>query len=70
MESYLCVGGNHDGLNYLASAATPERLQMQVGITGKEVYKSMTLSLGDVSVTVYIHESLAPAQALNLLVEY
>jgi hypothetical protein len=70
MESYLCVGGNHDGLNYPASAATPERLQMQVGITGKEVYKSMTLSLGDVSVTVYIHESLAPAQALNLLVEY
>jgi hypothetical protein len=44
---------------------------MPVGISGgKETYIRETLSLGDVSITVYRHESMTREQALNLLVEY
>jgi hypothetical protein len=34
------------------------------------MYIRETLALGDVSITAYIHESLTPEQALNLLVEH
>jgi hypothetical protein len=36
----------------------------------KETYTRSTLSVGDVSITIYIHESLTPEQALNRLVEH
>jgi hypothetical protein len=69
-QPYLFIGGNHDGLNYPAASTAPERLQMQVGVAEQETYNRSTLSVGDVSIVAYIHESLTPEQALNLLVEY
>ena len=36
----------------------------------KKIYIRSTLALGDVSITIYIHESLTPEQALNHLVEH
>jgi hypothetical protein len=41
-----------------------------VGVTDKETYNRSTLTVGDVSDTIYIHESLTQQQALNLLVGY
>jgi len=41
-----------------------------VGVTDKETYIRETLAVGDVSTTVYIHESLTPEQALNRLVAH
>lgn len=70
MESYIFIGGGDDGLNYPAAAAAPERLQMPSGITSRETYTRLALSFGDVSTMVYVHESLTPEQALNLLVEH
>jgi hypothetical protein len=69
MQSYLCIGGNHDGLNYPAHADA-ETVQWPVGATDKEIYTRSTLSVGDVSIMIYIHESLTPEQALNRLVEH
>lgn len=40
-----------------------------VGATDKETYRLFTLTLGDMAVTIYIHESLTPEQALKRLVE-
>jgi hypothetical protein len=61
MQSYLCIGGDHDGLNYPAHADA-ETIEWPVCITGRETYKRLTLSLGDVSTTIYIHESLRPEE--------
>ena len=69
MQSYLCVGGDHDGLNYPAHADA-ETAQWPVGVTGRETYIRFTLAVGDVSTTVYVHASMTPEQALNRLVEH
>jgi hypothetical protein len=69
MENYLCIGGNHDGLDYPAHAAG-ETVTIPLGVTGRETYNRSTLAVGDVSTTVYIHESMTPEQALNRLVEH
>ena len=63
------VGSKHDGLNYPAHDDA-ETVQMPVGVTGKETYHRETLSVGDVSTVVYIHDSLSPREVLNLLVEH
>jgi hypothetical protein len=59
---YLCIGGNHDGLNHPAHA-NAETIQWPVGVTDKETYHRVSLSVGDVAVTIYIHESMTPEQA-------
>ena len=69
MQSYLCIGGNHDGLNYPAHP-DEETIQWPVGVTGRETYIRETLSLGDAAITVYVHQSLTPEQALNRMVEH
>ena len=69
MQPYLFIGGNWDGLN-VPMAPDVDAVQMPVGVTGKETYHRSTLSVGDVSTTVYLHESLTPEQALNRLVEH
>jgi len=69
MQSYLCIGGNHDGLTHPIQDGA-ESLQWPVGITGRETYNRVALSLGDVSVTIYLHSSLTPEQALDRLVVY
>jgi len=67
MQPYLHIGGNEDGLSHPVpnDAETVER---RVGITGKETYNRETLSVGDVSTMLYVHESLTAGQAFNLLV--
>jgi hypothetical protein len=67
LESYLCIGGNHDSLDCPAHAAT-ETIQIPVGVTGREKYIRETLSVGGASVTIYRHESLPPEEVLNRLV--
>ena len=69
MQSYLCIGGNHDSLNYPAHADA-ETIQWPLAVTGREIYIRETLALGDVSITVYRHETLTPEQALNRLGHY
>jgi hypothetical protein len=69
MQSYLFIGGDRDSLSFPLADDT-ETVQLPIAITGKETYTRATLSLGDVSITVYIHESLTLAQALDLLVKH
>jgi len=38
-------------------------------ITNKETYHRSTLTLGNVSITIYFHESLTDAQAIDALVK-
>src|SRR5262245_49491354 len=56
-ELTLHIGGGKGGLSFPATDDA-ETLEWQVGITNKETYNHLTLSLGDASITVYIHESL------------
>ena len=69
MQTYLFIGGPHDGLNFPVTDDI-ESVKLPVAVTGKETNARSTLSVGDVSATNYIHESLTPEQALNLLVEH
>jgi len=69
MRHCLHIGGGKDSLSYPA-AEDAETLTWLVGVTGKETYNRSTLSVGDVSVTIYIHESLTQEQALSRLVEH
>jgi len=69
MQGCLCVGGIHDGLKYPAHADA-ETIYLSVGVIGREEYNRSALSVGDVSVTVYLHKSLTPEQALKRLVEH
>jgi hypothetical protein len=70
MQSYLCIGGNHDGLNYPAHDAG-ETVTWPVGVSGRrETYIRETLSAGDVSTVVYRHESLTSEQVLDLLIDF
>jgi hypothetical protein len=62
MQTYLFIGGNQNGLK-IPAAGRPEYVQP----TGREIYLRETLTLGSVSTTVYVHESLTQAQALELL---
>jgi hypothetical protein len=69
MQSYLCIGGNHDGLNYPAHADA-ETVQWPVGVTDKVTYTRSTLSVGDVSIMIYIHESLTPEEVVSRMIEH
>ena len=68
MQHYLHVSGGKDSLSFPAPDDA-ESMQWQLGLTDKETYTRSTLTIGDVSVTVYIHESLTPEQTLKRLVE-
>ena len=67
MQCYLFFGGNQDSLNIPAPEGA-ESVQLPPGVTDKETYIRSTLSLGDVSVTIYIHESLTSEEVINRLV--
>jgi hypothetical protein len=69
MQNYLRIGGGKDGLSYPA-ADDAETVEWPVAITDRETYTRSTLSVGDVSVTIYIHESLTPEQAFNRIIEH
>jgi hypothetical protein len=67
MQSYLFIGGNHDGLSMPVVPAL-DIVQLPVSVVYRERYTRSTLSVGDVSITIYIHESLTPEEVLNRLV--
>jgi hypothetical protein len=69
MQAYVFIGGGKDGLNIPAPDGA-ETVHLPVGVMDKESYARATLTVDDVSATIYIHESLTPEQALNRLVEY
>jgi len=69
MENYLHIGGDKDGLSYPA-ADDAETAQCPVGVKGQESYTRSTLSLGGVSIVVYVHESLTVEQAVDRLVAH
>ena len=68
MQPCLLIGGSHDSISYPAHADA-ETIYLPVGVTCREEYNRSALSVGDVSITVYLHKSLTPQQALKLLVE-
>jgi hypothetical protein len=47
-----------------------QSLQWQLGLTNKETYHRSTPAVGDVSITIYIHESLTPTEALSRVIEH
>jgi hypothetical protein len=69
MQSYLHIGGDKDDLSFPA-ADDAETLQWPSGLTDKETYVRSTLAVGDVSDTIFIHESLTQQQAFNVRVGY
>jgi len=69
MQPYLFIGGNDDGLTNPAPDDA-ETLQWPSGPTGRETYHRSTLTVEDASVTIYIHESLTPAQVLERLMDF
>jgi len=68
-ESYLCVGGNNDGLDYPAHACA-ETVQLPVSVTDQETYILDSLSVGDEAVTIFRHESLTRTQVIALLIKH
>ena len=69
MQSYLFIGGRQDGRTNPLQPGQ-ESVEMPMGITDKETYLRDTLSVGDVYITIYRHESLTSEQVLNRVVEY
>jgi hypothetical protein len=69
MQNYLFIGGGKDGLN-IPVANNAESIQLPVGITDEETYIRSTLAVGDVSITIYIHESLTPERFLDRIVTH
>jgi hypothetical protein len=69
MQHYLHIGGDKDSLSFPVPDGA-ETVQWPVGVTDKETYNRSTLSVRDVSITIYIHESLTPEQALYRVVEH
>jgi len=67
MQSYLIIGGSWDSLN-VPAPDEPELYELPSGVTDKETYTRSTLSVGDASIVVYIHESLTPDEVINRLV--
>ena len=55
LQSYLFIGGPHDGLNFPVTDDV-ESVKLPVAVTDKATYVRSTLSVGDVSITIYIHE--------------
>jgi len=68
MQSYLFIGGGQDSLN-VPVPPDLDTVQLPAGVTGKETYIRETLTVGDVFITIYRHESLTSEQVLNRLVE-
>jgi hypothetical protein len=63
MPNYLHVGGANDGLTILV-------VDDAESAAGFDLYIRDSLNVGDVSITIYRHESLTPEEVLNRLVEH
>jgi len=69
MQSYLFIGGAHDGLNFPVTDDI-ESVKLPARIIEKDNYIRDSLSVSDASITFYRHESLTPERVLDLLVEH
>lgn len=69
MQNYLFIGGNHDGLN-IPVADGMDAVELPKAGAGEHAYIRDRLSVGNVPVTIYRHESLTRRQVLNQVVEY
>ena len=69
MQHYLHIGVGKDSLSYPVPDGA-KTVTWPVCVTDKETYTRSTLSVGDASVTIYIHESLTPEMVINPLVEH
>jgi len=68
MQSYLRIGGAYDSLTHPVPDDA-ETIQWPVRIIDKETYHRATLSVEDLSITIYIQDSLTPRQAIDALVK-
>jgi hypothetical protein len=69
MQSYLFIGGAHDGLSFPV-ADDADFVQWPVGAAESEVYARESLSLGDAFIDIFRYKSLTPEQVLERLVTY
>jgi len=69
MQSYLFVGGIHDGLNSPVADGQNEA-RIPVGVSSYELYVRDSLSVGNASVAFFRHGSVTPAQVLDRIVAY
>lgn len=69
MQSYLFIGGAHDGLS-LPVTGDADFVRSPVGATDSEVYARESFSVGDAFIDIFRHESLTPEEVLNRLVEH
>jgi hypothetical protein len=69
MQTYLFIGGAHDGLN-MPVAEGLDALRLPVCVTDRETYIRSTLIVGVASVTFYKHEDLTPKHVLDCLVKH
>ena len=69
MQSYLFIGGAHDGMSFPVTDDI-DSVKLPPGVIGSRVYIRDKLGVGDAAITIYRHESLAPEQVLNRLVEH
>ena len=69
MRPYLFIGDPDDGLTHPAPVDA-ETLHWPSRIASRTTYHRLTLSLGYASIGIYVHESLTPTQALELLADF
>jgi hypothetical protein len=69
MQSYLFIGGAHDGLS-LPVADDADFVQWPTGAKESEVYARESLSLGDAFIDIFRYKSLTPEQVLERFVAY
>jgi hypothetical protein len=69
MQSYLFIGGPHDGLSFPV-VDDIESVKLPIAVTDGKIYIRETLAVGGVSITIYRHKSLTPEQVLSRLVEF
>ncbi len=69
MQTFLFIGGIHDGLN-IPVQSDLDPVQFPAGIAGKAVYVRDTLAVGDVFITIYRSESLTREVAIDRIVKH
>jgi hypothetical protein len=69
MQSYLFIGGAHDGLS-LPVTEDADFVQWPGGVMDSGVYARESFSVGDAFIDIFRHESLTPEEVLNRLVEH
>jgi hypothetical protein len=69
MQSYLFIGGAHDGKS-IPVAANEVEARVPVGLTESELYIRDILGVGNTTIAIFRHETLTPEQTLDRMVVY